>query len=248
MIDFLKEASAAFVGFGFIYFIVLRLCKYLNNKKRALVSFILGLILSIACVVGIVVDDIYPKITIDTLFYYAYLIVSVLMMIIIPVVYLVRAKSRNERFRNYHQKIIKDKEKQAVKTIKDKEEYVFYLFKYDDKILLKKRNINSHEMYYSETIKLDKILFHDEMINELLKKFNLSEDVISNYDMYGCALLKDKLDKHYYCYMIEINQINESFEDFEMVSVYDLFRYEMDDFNKKIIFHLILKEKFDIEI
>ena len=86
------------------------------------------------------------------------------------------------------------------------------------------------------------------MINELLKKFNLSEDVISNYDMYGCAFLKDKLDKHYYCYMIEINQINESFEEFEMVSVYDLFRYEMDDFNKKIIFHLILKEKFDIEI
>ena len=74
------------------------------------------------------------------------------------------------------------------------------------------------------------------------------EDVISNYDMYGCAFLKDKLDKHYYCYMIEINQINESFEEFEMVSVYDLFRYEMDDFNKKIIFHLILKEKFDIEI
>lgn len=249
LILFLRHAGAALIGLGFIHFVVLRLCNNINNVKRALVSLIVGIVETIIIVVGILVDN-YKLPFFENLYYYAFLIVSILLMIVVPIVNFAIGKSRHQQFRNYHIKIVNEKKKEKP-TIRDKEEYVYYIFKYNDYILLKKKVNDGKNYYYGEVVKLDKIIFHDEMIKEIINKYKLeeyNEDNVIDAKQIGEALKVGKKDKHYYCYMIEINDMVSALEEFELVSVYDLFRYNLEDFDKQIIFNLILREPFKIEV
>ena len=250
IIAFLRYAGAALIGLGFIYLIVIRLFNNFNHVKKALVAFITGIILTLAIVVGIIIDDFNLKLSLKNLWYYAFLIVSILMMLIIPTVLFVLGKSRHQQFRNYHNKIAKQKQK-VTPTIKDKEEYVYYVFKCKDHYLLKAKMVDGTEYYYSESVKLNKILFHDEMVKELINKYDLCEYNANNVleaKQIGEALIKGKKDKHYYCYLIELDDKVKSLDDYEMISAYDLFRYNMEDFDKKVLFHIILKEPFNVEM
>ena len=249
LILFFKYAGAALIGLGFIHFVVLRLCSNINNVKRALVSLIVGAIETIVIVIGILADN-YRLPFFDNLYYYAFLIVSVLLMIVVPIINFAIGKSRHQQFRNYHIKIVKEKQKEKP-TIRDKEEYVYYIFKYNDYVLLKKKVNGGKNYYYGESIKLDKIIFHDEMVNEIINKYKLeeyNEENVISANQIGEALKVGKKDKHYYCYMIEINDLVSALGEFELVSVYELFRYDLEDFDKQIIFNLILREPFKIEI
>ena len=250
IIVFLRYAGAAIIGLGFIYFVIIRLFNNFNNIKKALVALVVGIVLTLIIVIGILIDNYNLQFNLKNLWYYSFLIVNILMMITIPTVLYFVGKSRHQQFRNYHIKIVKEKQK-VIPTIKEKEEYVYYVFKCKDHYLLKKKMLDSNEIYYSETVKLNKILFHDEMIKELINKYNLCEfnpDNVLSANQIGEALVKGKKDKHYYCYLIELNDKVKSLEDYEMISAYDLFRYNMEDFDKKILFHMILKETFKIEM
>lgn len=249
-IEFLKNAGAALIGLGFIYFVVIRLFTNFNHLKKSLVALIVGLVQTAIIVIAIILDGFNYPLDLTHLWYYAFLIVSVLLMIVIPIIYLAIGKSRHQRFRNYHLKIKKQQEK-VVPTIKEKDEYVYYVFKCKEHYLLKSKVVEGNKLYYSEQEKLNKIIFHDEMINNLIEKYQLNvfnkENVILT-EQIGEVLVKGKKDKHFYCYLIEIEESVDTLNEYEMISAYDLFRYNMEDFDKKILFHIILKEKFKIEM
>lgn len=250
LIDFLKTAGAAVIGLGFIYFVIIRLCTNFNHLKKALVALIVGIVQTLIIVIAIILDGFNYPFDLTHLWYYAFLIISVLFMIIIPIIFLAIGKSRHQQFRNYHLKIKKQKEKVAP-TIKDKDEYVYYVFKCKEHYLLKSKVVEGNKVYYSEQERLNKIIFHDEMINNLISKYQLNffnkENVIG-INQIGEVLVKAKKDKHFYCYLIEIEESVDTLNEYEMISAYDLFRYNMEDFDKQILFHMILKEKFKIEM
>ena len=108
LVLFFKHSGAALIGLGFIHFVVLRLCNNLNNVKRALISLIVGIVETIIIVVGILVDN-YKLPFFESLWYYAFLIMSILLMIVVPIVNFIIGKSRHQQFRNYHIKIVNEK-------------------------------------------------------------------------------------------------------------------------------------------
>ena len=120
-IEFLKNAGAALIGLGFIYFVVIRLFTNFNHLKKSLVALIVGLVQTAIIVIAIILDGFNYPLDLTHLWYYAFLIVSVLLMIAIPIIYLAIGKSRHQQFRNYHIKIVNEKKKEKP-TIRDKEE------------------------------------------------------------------------------------------------------------------------------
>lgn len=250
----LKEYAAALIGLGFIYFIAIRLSKYLNNKKKALITFIIGLVMTIVLVGCTIYDNI--NITVLPTFsftevYYVFLIVSIVYMITIPSIFLAIGCSRHEKFKNYYYKIKKEKEK-IKPTINDEKENVYVVIKHNGNFLLKENIVSGNKKYSGIIEKLNKnILFHDEMIKNFIEKYELNKYDAHNIiecKIVGEALVKGKVDLRYYCYVIDISSKNEKLKEFYEVSPYDLVKYEMTDFDKQILFHIVLRDYFKIEL
>ena len=245
----IKLYGAALIGYGFIFFVVLRIYKTTNYKRKALASAITGTILILITIVGLVIDanrenSIVPKFSFIEP-YYVFLIASVLMSLIISVIYLVLGITRHQRFAYFSSKINQNKVK-VTPTIKDKKEFVYVVFSCDNDILLKKDN----DYYTSYIAKLNnKILFHDEMINQIIEAFSINTgDTFTTYKQIGKVTVEGKIDKHYYCYNIKVDELNPHFSEYTKVSAYDLVNYNLDELDKQILYHYILKDYFDIKI
>lgn len=248
--EVLKEYGAAILSFGLIYFIAIRLFKNQNCMRKALFTFIIGFVLTLLFVIGTIYD--YNNITILPNFsffekYYAFLIVSVLMMIIIPGIYLLLGKSRHQRFKSFQYKIKKQKEK-VVPTIKDYKGVVYLIFKNENNFLLE----NKKDLYCGIIRNLNSnILFHDEMVKQIINEYEIKEDNPNNViDIKLCGEVKTstKKDLHYFCYTVDIKNIPESLKEFKSINPYELVNYNLDDLNKQILYHMILRDYFDIKL
>lgn len=243
----IKLYGAALIGYGFIFFVVLRFYKTVNYKRKALASFITGVVLIGITIIGICFDASNTNTTLPGFSfiepYYVFLIVSLLMSIVISLVYLVLGLTRHQRFA-YFNSVSKNKIK-VEPTIKDKKEFVYVVFSYENNILLKKDN----DYYTSCTVQLNKkILFHDEMITQIIKDLEIGELEEASYKEIGKVLVEGKINKQYYCYNIIVDKLNPKFSEYNAVSAYDLVNYNLGELDKQILYHFILKDYFDITI
>ncbi len=254
MVDLLKEYGAAILGIGFIFFLVIRIQNNANYKKKAFAALITGVVITFILITLISIDiltsdDIYRfypdfAFTKDFFYYYAFLFTSVLMTIIIPLIFFFMGKSRHQQFKSFSYKIEKEK-MEAKPTIKDEIESVYVVIRHNGNYLLRRNNDDT----YSGIVRrlMGSTIFHDEMIKKVMNEFELDEDNVT-YNFAGEAKLIKGKDIHYYCYTIDINEVNESLRDYYEISAYDLINYNMNEIDKQIIYHIILREKFKIEV
>ena len=249
----IKLYGAALIGYGFVFFVVLRLCNTSNCKRKALASLITGVVLVSFTILGIVIDtNKQGAILVGFSFiepYYVFLIASILLTIVITSIYFILGFTRHQKFTYFKPKIKVNKVKVSP-TIKDKKEFVYVVFSKENNILLKKDNIKGEDYYTGLIVPLNKkILFHDEMINQVMKDYDIeADDSFTPFKEIGEVLVEGKIDRHYYCYNIIVEELNQKLNEYEEISAYDLVNYNLSELDKQILYHYILKDHFDIKI
>ena len=255
LIPILKLYGAALIGYGFIYFVVLRLYNNPNFKKMSFVSLIVGATLLVITIAGIVYDYIRNKIIIPFSFlqpYYAFLVMCIFMMVIIPLVFYSMGKSRHQTFRMFAYKREKQKSHKEP-TIKDKIEAVYVCFIHNGNYLLRQVKVNDTNFYTSYIVNLNKnILFHDEMVLSIIENLGLKDKFEDEKILYNLAgevtVHNNKKDLHYYCYTIELDEIPVALKDYIEISPYELMNYNLNDFDKQVLYHIVLRDYFKIEL
>jgi len=119
-------------------------------------------------------------------------------------------------------------------------EFIYLVYRYKTDLYLVK-NKNSYQGYI---IKLKKTDFYDEIIRE----FNKKNQIVTNNDLkkLGTVTLKDK-KQLYHCFIIDILE-DLDIKGFEQINGYRVLDSSIDDFNKRIIYRLFLREAFEIEL
>ncbi len=253
-IQLLKLYGAGLLGYGFIFFVILRLYNSKNYLRMALASLITGLSLIILTILGIMFDSFRE----GALFvaysfiqpYYVFFNVAILLTFALSLTFFIMGKKRRQSFRSFPYKV--KKTTKPIPTIVDEHEFVYVVFKRNDNYLLKKIKVSGEDYYTTLIEKLNnKIFFHDEMIKHIIGQFGLREESHNhdvNYKLVGEVTKHEKIDNHYYCYVVNVEEINDKLRDYVEINPYDLINYQMNDFDKQILYHIILKDYFKIEL
>ena len=240
--DTLKFFGGAILLLGFIFFILIRAVSTTNYIRKSFFLFIAGLVLTLFFCGGMVFD-IYKNnfpIFSKSIEYFAFLIVSVAYMILIPLFYFIKGYKRKQRFKNFAKK------EKVVPTIKDKKEFVYIIFKHNDCFYLRKYTEKDEIFYSTITLKFGhNDYFHDEVVKNYIIKNKLD---ITSYKYIGKAIKSLDKDNVYYCYRIMLNSLPEDFNNYEEVDAYKLLSLNLKEDEKKIIFSSVINEEFNIEI
>lgn len=221
LINILITLGISLAALGLVFYILNKAFAQKGYKNRFFMNLFFGIFLTTIFIISFIVD--YKG---ENIFKYYYrhlilVIVSFAYSLLIITNILKKIKYTNIR-------IIKPKNRISGN------DYLYVLFKYKDGYLLKKRK----ELYQGYIYKM-KTNFHDEAMEEVLKKFSLN---IDNKQYKGKISNGDKI---YYCYLVEVDQ---NITGLEEVNMYDLVNLKADDFNKQAILSIILKEDFNIAI
>lgn len=245
----LKLIGAAIILIGFIYFILVRAISTKNYKRKSLYMFIAGMVIVLFLVGGIVYDKLankplYPNGKYD-LAYFAFLIVASVFMLFFTIFYFVKGCTMRQRFKyGFGYKEVKVKQ---TPTVKEKKGYVYIIFKYNNNYLLKKEiNKDNVAEYSSLTVKFThNDFFHDDVIRHTIDDMNLN---VEHYSLVGTATKKDKKDDVYYCYVVDLNEKNDSLNDYEEFDSYQILNINIKDMDKEILFTSIIQDDFKIEL
>ena len=246
-LQLLKLYGGAILGYGFIYFVALRLWRTSNYKKMALRSSIVGLILSVLTFGGIVYDAIRNNsFVVNYSFtepYYVFINTIVLMTIIISLVFFLLGFRRKQKFVSFKQ----PKQEASKPTINDYKDNIVVVFMHNNNFLLLKKD----DSYSTYKEKINRTIFHDEAISKIIGDFGIRE-VSHNFDIkyenVGEIKVKGKIDNNYYCYKIEVDEISSKLKDYIEVSPFDLVNYNISELDKQVLYHIVLNEKFKIEM
>lgn len=244
----LKMYGAAILSLGLIFFILMRLFTRHNSMKNSIVALIIGVIISSIIGTFMIIDYEngikYPFSFNST--YYAFIITSVALTIFSPIICLIIGKTKKQKLKDLSKEYQKAKPKPQP-TINDEVDNLYLAFKHDGNFLLKEMERNGIIEYTSLIVKFPKnSFFHDDLIGKVIDDLKLD---INTYKFVGEALKKgEKKDENYYCYIIDINEITEKIDDYKEISTLELYNYNLSDFNKQIIYHMILQDNFKIEV
>lgn len=241
----LKYFASAFLCMGFIFFLIIRAFKNTNYIRKSVFILISGVVIMLIFIGGFVFDVVtnnvpYPTGKFD-ITYFAYLIASFFYTTLFFVINFVKGRKGRQRF-----KVKITKREKVVPTIKDKKEYIYFIFKLNGNILLQKYVKDEVEEYASINMKFPYgEFFHDEIVKKYITDKQL--DVVE-YKLIGKATKHEKKDNIYYCYEIDLNSKNKELSNFEEISLQNLMNYNINDFDKKIIFTSIVEKNFDINL
>lgn len=241
----LKYFASAFLCMGFIFLLLVRIFKNTNYIRKSIFMLICGGVIILIFIGGFVYDLFTNAIPYPTgkydITYFAYLIASFFYTALIFIINFVKGHNRRQRF-----KIKTNQKQKATPTIKDKKEYIYFIFKLNNNILLSKEFNGNDVFYKSINMKFPYgEFFHDEIVK---KYINDNELDVNDYKLIGKATKHEKKDIVYFCYQIDLNSKPKKLEDFEEVSLMVLMNYNLEEIDKKIIFNSIVKKDFDIDL
>lgn len=134
-------------------------------------------------------------------------------------------------------KFAKNVKKKMVYTYKEKDEYVYILYRNDTVFyLLKDTNTGIQT-------KLKKNEYADDCINKINEKLNVQ--VEWGLDRLGTVTIRgEKRDQVYYCYVIEISNVMDD-NRFIWATNYEITSLDIPDFDKFIILKCLIGNEFD---
>lgn len=225
--EYIKSVGSSILVLGLIFFIFNRAIETSNYKRKAYYNLIFGIFILLILIAGFIYDLTKYSINQLPLTYFSFPSVLILLTTYQFISNFVKANKYHHNFSTFKNNIPKEVN------------YLYILYKYEDFFLLSKIESN----YTGNITKFDKkVFFHDEMIDILIKRFNL--DVFSK-ELIGTLRQNDKRNTNYYCYLIELNKLN-GVESLNQINKYDITKIDMLPFDKNLIFRILVKDKFDI--
>ena len=208
----------------------------LKSKGKRICSLVLMLVslgLTLFFTVAFIFDNLLPSGNITEfygdLLYYVMIGNSVIYFVIFLILFI-----KNRGF--IAAKTIK---KKMVYTYHSKEEYLYVIYRYADKVYLLK------DTCAGIRYKLRKMEFADDAIRTVNKSVDLNLD--GEFDRTGMVTVKgDKADQVYYCYRIDLEQTLDN-DMFIEVNLTELTNLSMMDFDRFVIYNCIMKNDFTEE-
>lgn len=214
-----------------IYLIISNALDNLRFRTKALIIFFIGIVMG-----GIFYLAYYYDLQSDTMEnqYTYFTLIGVNALTALYFLITTFTKYRRNEFDKY-----RTKTKRVEPTSKvHYREFLYLVFEYKNEYLLKK-----HKEHYSGlNIRLKKGSFHDEEINSLLRKY---DSMYAKVKLYG-EYVDNKKKEIYYAYLINLNKAFDM-KKFEWFNFSKIRFLEMHDFDKELIYRLLIKEKFNIE-
>lgn len=230
--DIYQEIASKVVTMLLIYLILNRALSNIRHRKRALIVFIVGVLLGGAFLLAYKLD-----LDSDTMFdkydYLTYIAIN-FVFAILSIIYTFTRYRHNE-FLKYNND--KTRYSEAISRVHYKK-YLYLVFEYKNEYLLRKHK----ETYSGMNIDLKKGNFHDVEINSVLKRYGVEESNVTLYGEYADTTKKEI----YYAYLINLNKSIE-IKKYESVYYSKIRFLEMSDFDKEIIYRILIKDKFEIE-
>lgn len=217
-----------------IYLIINRALSNLRKRKKAFIIFLVGIFLSGIFLIVYFIDKQNPTKSYSDYVYFTYIITN----FVFAIFYLIYGLTlyRKNEFINYNF----SKRKDFVPTSRvHYKKFLYLVFEYKNEYLFKKHK----ETYSGTNFRLKKGEFHDVEIGALLKKFGAQNSKVTEYGEYT----NTKTKEIYYIYLINLDkEINIKNHEFVF---YSKIRFlEMSDFDKGIIYRVLINERIDIEV
>lgn len=118
-------------------------------------------------------------------------------------------------------------------------EYLYIIYRHENDICLKNRKEKYHGLVY----RLKNNEYHDSFIHKLNQRLKVTGKIEIN--KLGKVTYKSKR-KTYFCYEITVYDSQE-IKNLESVNAYQLVNLPLEQFDKEILYRLILREPFDID-
>ena len=228
MTDIIISIGSSILVVGLLFFIAGNAFKTSNFKRKALIYFLIGLVLIIGCIGAFFYDKEVKEINKFSFRYFIFPSTILIYTIIMTTIYLVKAAKYNHHLRGYRHL-----------QSNDTEQYVYIVFKHQDKYLL---NLNK-DKYSGEIVKFPRnIYFHDEAIKDYLAKFNIASNSIK---FIGDATVSNKKKHIYFCYLVEVKEPQAKFTKVDQFKIGEI---NADEFDKQVILRIIIGEEFNIRM
>lgn len=230
--DLFEEIASKVVTMLLIYLILNRALSNIRHRKRALIIFIVGVLLGGAFILAYKLD-----LDSDTMFnkydYLTYMVINFIFAIA-SIIYTFTRYKKND-FLKYNND--KSRYSESISRVHYKK-YLYLVLEYKNEYLLRKHK----ETYSGMIIELKKGNFHDVEINSILKRYGVEG---SNVTLYGEYVDTTKKEIHY-AYLINLDKSIE-IKKYESVYYSKIRFLEMSDFDKEIVYRVLIKDKFEIE-
>jgi hypothetical protein len=118
-------------------------------------------------------------------------------------------------------------------------DYLYVVYRYENNIYLQKKK----DKFQGLVFRLKKTDYHDSYLHSLNNKLKIT----GRTDIYKIGKITDlRKRKVYFCYVITLFEKQEIIN-LESINAYQLINVNQDDFDKEILYRIILGEHFDIE-
>lgn len=217
-----------------IYLILNRALSNLRRRKKALIIFLIGISLSGLFFIAYIVDKNNPNNPFEDYIYFTY-IASNIFFGSAFLLFGIKGTRKNDFIK---QNYIKQKDYSPTSRVHYKK-FLYLVFEYKNEYLLKK----DKETYSGMNLRLKKGEFHDVEIGNLLKKYNAIESKVTEYGEY----VSTKNKEIFYVYLINLDR-SIDIKKCEYIYYSKIRFLEMSDFDKEIIYRVLIKEKINIEV
>lgn len=223
-LEIIRALVASLFICALLFFIFNNAVNTANFKRKGLYNIIFGIVFNVGFLIGYLYDRSH-NIAISKV--YIFPLVFDVLLIILVIINLVKAKKYNHSF------------KANINKSPNEQNFLYLVYQNGNDLFLERKQ----EGYGGKIIPFErKVLFYDEMLEKYFEKQKMT---IKKAHMMGRYRIIKKKHNIYFCYLIDVD--NKEVLNFTKLSKYDIINVEMNDFDKKIILNMLLNKEFDIE-
>lgn len=227
MYEYLLSILSALVLVGLIFFIITNAFATRNYKMRALIFFLVAIVLLLGCVGGYFYD-ISTGEGIKIINYIIFPGAVILVSGVLIFTNLIKAKRHHHHLRGYRHR-----------QVDDIEQYLYIVYKVNGNYYLKLEE----EQYQGDIYKFARnIFFHDEMLNRVLED---KQQTAVKTELVGVLEMILKKKRQYFCYKVELSEAIDGFSEVNQFEIGDIKASELD---KQIILRIVIGEQFNIKV
>lgn len=215
-----------------VYLILNRALGNLRYRLSALIVFIFGIVLGSIFIIAYILD-LEAGVVRNQYDYLVYIITN-FVFAIASIIYAFTRYRKND-FVKYNYNQTRNYEPTSKVHYK---KFLYLVFEYKNEYLFKKHKEN----YSGVNIALKKGNFHDVEINKLLKQHSAENSKVTLYGEYTDTQKKEI----YYVYLINLDK-SISIKKHEFIYYSKIRFIEMENFDKELVYRVLIKEKFNIE-
>ncbi|HEY8395843.1 MAG TPA: hypothetical protein VIK96_03605 [Bacilli bacterium] len=224
---YIYDILSAVLGIGLVFFILNGAINNVRYKRRGIINLCVGFLLSAAFVVAFIFDYKEGEHWLTYYNYYLFILMPLVYGIILAYYFMLHMRGRP---------LIMSKKNISKYYFTD---YLYVIYRYENDICLEQKN----EKYRGIVCKIKGGEFHETCIHNLNRKFDIKGRI--EIDKIGKVTYKTER-KTYHCYQIRLSE-PQAIKRLQAVNAYQLVNMPMGDFDKEILFRLIVGERFDID-